>query len=91
MAKRKLKTGKTIRVIGYRPGKYAPGVVDDMGTEDLFRGMVGRCYRIRGFDDYRHIELRPKPLDTVWIEADLVELVENANAASKNQTCSIAP
>lgn len=34
MAKRKLKVGDKIRVIGYRPGKYALGVVDDMGTEE---------------------------------------------------------
>jgi hypothetical protein len=81
MAKRKLKVGDKIRVTGYRPGKYAPGVVDNIGTEDLFKSMVGRCYKIRGFDEYGHIELRPKPLDTVWIEADLVELVEDSNAA----------
>lgn len=60
---------------GYRPGKYPPGVVDDMGTEDLFQSMVGRRYTIRGFDDYGHIELQPKRLHTVWIEPDLVELV----------------
>jgi hypothetical protein len=75
MAKRKLKVGEMIRVTGYRPGKYPPGVVDDMGTEDLFQSMVGRRYTIRGFDDYGHIELQPKRLHTVWIEPDLVELV----------------
>jgi len=73
--KRKLKVGDTIRVTGYRPGKYAPGAVDDMGTEELFKSLVGRRYTVRGFDRYGHIELRPKPRDTVWVEADLVELV----------------
>lgn len=75
MANRKLKVGDKIRVTGYRPGKYPPGVVDEMGTEELFQSMVGRRYTIRGFDDYGHIKLQPKRLHTVWIEPDLVELV----------------
>jgi hypothetical protein len=82
MAKRKLKVGEMIRVTGYRPGKYPPGVVDDMGTEDLFQSMVGRRYTIRGFDDYGHIELQPKRLHTVWIEPDLVELVGRSRCAA---------
>jgi hypothetical protein len=81
MAKRKLKVGDKIRVVGYRPGKYSPGVVDDMGTEELFQSMVGRRYTVRGFDDYGHVELQPKRLHTVWIEPDLVELVWKIHAA----------
>ena len=80
MAKRKLKIGDRIRVTGYRPAKYPPGVVDDMGTEDLFKSLVGRCYIVKGFDDYGHIELQPKRSDFVWIEPDLVELVKGDNA-----------
>ena len=75
MPQRKLQVGDKIRVTGYRPGKYPPGFIDEMGTEHLFQTMVGRRYTIRGFDDYGHIELRPKKLHTVWIESDLVELV----------------
>ena len=82
MAKRKLKAGDRVRVTGYRPGRYAPGVVDDMGTEELFKSLVGRCYTVRGLDTYGNIELRPKPLHTVWIEPDLVELVKG-NARPK--------
>ena len=81
MAKRKLKVGDKIRVTGYRPGRYASGVVDDMGTEELFKSLVGRHYTIRGFDDYGNIELQPKRLHFVWIEPDLVELVRRTNAA----------
>jgi hypothetical protein len=73
MRKRELKVGDFVKVIKYRPGKYAPGVTDELGTEDLFRSMVGKRYRVGGFDQYGHIELRPKPMDTIWIEADLVE------------------
>jgi len=80
MAKRKLKVGDKIRVTGYRPGNYAPGVVDDMGTEELFKSLVGRRYTVRGFDRYGNIELQPKRLTTVWIESDLVELVKNTKA-----------
>jgi len=78
MARKKFKVGDKIRVIGYRPGVYRPGVEDDMGTEDLFKSLVGRRYTIRGFDDYGHIELQPKRLHTVWIEPDLVELVRSS-------------
>jgi hypothetical protein len=75
MPKRKLKVGDKVRVTGYRPRKYPPGAVDDMGTEELFQSLVGRQYTVRGFDEYGHIELQPKRLQTVWIEPDLVELV----------------
>jgi hypothetical protein len=75
MTKRKLKVGDKIRVTGYRPGKYAARVVDDMGTEELFKSMVGRRYTVRGFDDYGNIELQPKRLHIVWIESDLVESI----------------
>ena len=75
MAKRKLKVGDKIRVTGYRTGKYPRGTVDDMGTEDLFKRLVGRRYTVRGFDRYGNVELRPTRNDTVWIEPDLVEMV----------------
>jgi hypothetical protein len=75
MTKTKLKIGDKIRVIGYRPVKYPPGVIDELGSEELFQSMVGRCYTVIGFDRYGHIELEPKRLHTVWIEPDLVELI----------------
>ena len=74
MRKRELEVGDMVTVIKYRPGKYAPGVPDKLGTEELFKSMVGRCYRVEGFDQYGHVELRPKPLDSVWIETDLIEV-----------------
>lgn len=74
----KLQIGDRIRVIGYRPGVYAPEVEDEMGTEALFRHMVGRRYTVRGFDEYGKIELRPRHGDTVWIEPDLVKPVGKA-------------
>jgi len=85
MAKRKLKVGDKIRVIGYRPGKYPPGVVDDMGTEELFKSLVGRRYTVRGFDDWGNIELRPKRLHTVWIEPDLLVSVRARRARRRLQ------
>ena len=75
MSKPTFKMGDKIRVIGYRPGQYPPGYVDDMGTEDLFKSMVGRRYTVRGIDEYGQIELRPKRDNVVWIEPDLVRLV----------------
>jgi hypothetical protein len=78
MARKNLKVGDTIKVTGYRPGKYPSGVTDEMGTERLFKSLVGRRYTIKGFDDYGNVELQPKRLHTVWIEPDLVELVKNS-------------
>jgi hypothetical protein len=75
MTKRKLNIGDKIRVTGYRPVKYAPGVLDELGTEELFKSMVGRRYTVRGFDDYGNIELQPKRLHYVWIEPDLMERI----------------
>ena len=77
------KVGDTVRVTGYRPGKYSPGVEDEMGTEALFKSLVGRCFRIVGFDEYGHIELKPTRWDTVWIETDLVELVDEVGGIDK--------
>ena len=74
MNRGKLKIGDRIRVNGYRPGAYAPGASDEMGTEELFQSLVGQFFTIEGFGDYGHIELRPKPGHAVWIEPDLVEL-----------------
>ena len=75
IAKFGLKVGDMVKVTRYRPGRYPPGVKDDLRTEALFKRMVGKSYRIRGFDEYGHIELRPKRLSFVWIEPDLVEPV----------------
>jgi hypothetical protein len=75
MAKKKLQMGDKIRVIGYRPGRYPLGIVDELGTEELFKSMVGRRYTVRGFDDHGNVELQPKRLHTIWIEPDLVESV----------------
>ena len=80
MAKTKFKIGDTIRVIGYRPARYPPGMEDEMGTEELFQSMVGRSYKIEGFDDYGNIELNPRDGDTVWVEPDLVELVDDSSS-----------
>lgn len=68
----KFKKGDKIRVVAYRPAQYPPEYVDDMGTEDLFKSLVGRRYTIRDIDEYGLIELRPKPGHAVWIEADLI-------------------
>jgi len=71
----RLKAGDVVKVIGCRPGKNPPGFKDELGTEALFKRLVGRRYRIEAIDEYGFIELRPRRLDFVWIEPDLVEPV----------------
>jgi hypothetical protein len=53
---------------------FAPGVKDELGTERLFKSMLGKVYTVRGFDKYGHIELVPKRLNTVWIEPEFLKL-----------------
>lgn len=72
--KRKFKVGDKVTVIGLRATTYAPGVKDELGTEKLFRSMLGEVYTVRGFDEYEYIELQPKRWHTVWIEPEFLKL-----------------
>ena len=45
-----------------------------MGTEKLFKSMLGRVYTVRGFDKYGNVELEPKRFNTVWIEPEFLKL-----------------
>jgi hypothetical protein len=80
MTKQKLKIGDKVRVIRYRPIKVSPRVAKELGTEKLFKAMVGRRYIVKGFGKYGHVELEPKRLHTVWIDPDLVRLVQRKPA-----------
>ena len=72
--KQSFKVGDIIEVMHYTEGLYAPGVQDELGTEALFRRIVGRRYRIMGFDEYGHIELHPTRRNSIWIKAEDVRL-----------------
>jgi len=56
------------------PVTFAPGVKDELGTEKLFKNMLGKVYTVRGFDKYGNVELQPKPLNTVWVEPEFLKL-----------------
>jgi hypothetical protein len=79
MVMRKFKIGDIVEVTRCTPGRYAPGVKDDLGTEDLFRRIVGRRFRIMGFDKYGYIELHPTRRDWIWIGAEDVKLAPRKN------------
>jgi hypothetical protein len=68
MTMKKYKTGDIVTVIAYTPGLYAPGVKDTLGTERLFKRLVGKNYRVLGFDR-GYLELQPTKRDTIWIKA----------------------
>jgi len=61
---------------------------NELGTEKLFMSMVGKRYRIRGFDKGVYVELWPKPGHTVWIEPDLIELVSRRKGRNITQRSS---
>jgi hypothetical protein len=69
-----IRVGDTVTVVAYTPAKYAPGQKDELGTERLFKSLVGRTLRVFGKDRYGHLELRPTRHDTVWIAQKDVKL-----------------
>jgi len=71
---KKFRIGDKVKVIGMSPVTFAPGIKDELGTEKLFKSMLGRVYTVRGFDEYGHVELQPKRLDTVCVEPGFVKL-----------------
>ena len=71
---KKFRIGDKVKVVGMSPVKFAPGVKDELGTEMLFKRMLGKVYTVRGFDRYGNVELRPKRLDTVWVEPEFLKL-----------------
>ena len=76
MSKRKFQVGDKVKVIGIGKTTYAPGVKDELGTEKLFKRMLGKVYTVRGFDKcrYGYIELQPTRRDAVWIAPEFLQL-----------------
>jgi hypothetical protein len=72
--RKKFRIGDKVKVVGMSPVTYAPGVKDELGTEKLFKSMLGKVYTVRGFDRYGNAELQPKPLNTVWVEPEFLRL-----------------
>jgi hypothetical protein len=70
----KFRIGDKVKVVGMSPVRYPPGMKDELGTEKLLKSMLGRVYTVRGFDKYGSVELRPKSLDTVWVEPEFLKL-----------------
>jgi hypothetical protein len=74
MAPRRFRVGDKVKVVGMPPMSFAPGLKDELGTEKLFKGMLGNVYTVRGFDKYANLELRPKRSDVVWIEPEFLRI-----------------
>jgi hypothetical protein len=74
MVKRKFRVGDKVKVVGMSPVTFPPGVKDELGTEKLFKSMLGKVYTVRGFDEYGNVDLEPKRLNTVWVEPEFLKL-----------------
>jgi len=83
MTKRKFRVGDKVRVTGMSPVTFAPGVKDKLGTEKLFKSMLGKVYTVRGFDKYGNVELAPKRLNTVWVEPEFLKLAASQRRGTK--------
>lgn len=64
-----------VEAVHYTAEQYAPGVKNELATEVLFQRLIGRRYRIMGFDDHGHIELHPTRRDLVWVKPQDVKIV----------------
>jgi hypothetical protein len=73
MSKR-FRIGDKVKVTGMSVVTYAPGVKDELGTEKLFKSMIGKVYTVQGFDKYGNVELEPKRLNAVWVEPKFLKL-----------------
>jgi hypothetical protein len=62
---KKFRVGDKVKVVGMSPVTFAPSVKDELGTEKLFKSMVGKVYTVRGFDKYGNVELQPKRLNAL--------------------------
>lgn len=80
---KKFRVGDKVQVVGMSPVTFAPGVKDELGTEKLFKSMLGKVYTIRGFDKYGNVELQPKRLNTVWVEPEFLKLQAKKRTRSK--------
>ena len=83
MMSKRFRIGDKVKVVGMSPVKFPPGVKDELGTEKLFKSMLGKVYTVRGFDKYGNVELEPKRLNTVWVEPEFLKL--RARKSSKHK------
>ena len=74
MAARRFRVGDKVKLVGIPALSFASGVSDELGTEKLFKQMLGKDYSVRGFDKLGNVELRPKRSDVVWIEPEFLRI-----------------
>ena len=74
MAKKQFRVGDKVKVVGMSPVTFPPDIKDELGTEKLFKSMLGKVYTVRGSDKYGNVELEPKRLNTVWVEPEFLKL-----------------
>jgi hypothetical protein len=74
MTKKTFQVGDKVKVIGMSKVTFPRGVKDELGTEKLFKSMLGKVYTVRGFDEYGNVELQPKRSDVVWVEPEFLKL-----------------
>jgi hypothetical protein len=59
-------------------------VKDELGTEKLFKSMLGKVYTVRGVDKYGNVELELQRLNTVWVEPEFLKLRASARRTRKH-------
>jgi len=71
---KKFRIGDKVKVVGMPPLTFPEGVKDELGTENLFKSMLGKVYTVRGFDRCGNVQLEPNRVNTVWIEPQYLRI-----------------
>lgn len=56
------------------PVTFAPGVKDELGTENYQKAGSEKPTPFKEFDRYGNVELHPKRLNSVWVEPQFLKL-----------------
>ena len=71
---RQFQIGEVVKVVAIPPGLHdAAGI----GTPEVFQQELGKTFRVAGFGRYGHLELVVTRSDSIWIEPEFVEAVED--------------
>ena len=72
---REIRKGDMVRVIGIPANLHDRAGI---GTPRVFESALGKTFRVEGIGEYGHLELVVSRSDTIWIEPEFVEAVDNA-------------
>jgi plasmid replication initiation protein len=71
---RMFQIGDRVKVIAIPPDLHDAARI---GTLEVFQRALGRTFRVEGIGEHGHLELVVSRADTIWIEPEFVEAVDD--------------